>query len=87
MGNLVSDTSAAIRHSDNLKKSAGQLGTINAVSAGTTNHAANSSCCSYYNDILSILQSYSAAAERDAEKIKIIDDSLAAVDNEMASEI
>lgn len=87
MPSLVSDTSVAIQHSNNLKNSAKQLGTINNVDAGETNHAINSSCCNYYNDILSILQSYSTAAEGDAERIKTIDSNFASVDSGMASKI
>lgn len=87
MASLVSDTSVATQHSNDLKNSAKQLGTMSSVSAGTTNHNVNSRCCGYYNDILSILQSYSTAAERDAERIKIIDDNFASIDSGMALEI
>lgn len=87
MASLVSDTSAATQHSNNLKGSAEQLGTISNVSAGITNHGVNSNCCIYYNDILSILQSYSTAAKRDAERIKTIDDNFSSVDSGMASNI
>lgn len=87
MASLVSDTSVATRHSSDLKNSAKQLSTMNSVSAGTTNHNVNSRCCDYYNDILSILQSYSTAAESDAERIKTIDDNFSSVDSGMASNI
>lgn len=87
MTSLISDSSVAIQHSNSLKNSAKQLGTINSVDAGETNHSVNSKCCSCYNDISSILQSYSAAAERDAERIKTIADNLSSVDGGMAAKI
>ncbi len=87
MSSLVSDSSIAIQHSNSLKDSAKQLGTIDPVSAGETNHAINSKCCNYYSDLSSILQSYSTAAERDAERIKTIADNLMSVDEGMAAKI
>lgn len=87
MSDLLSNSSIAIQHSNDLKSSAEQLGTISSVAPGDTNHGVNSSCCSYYTDLSNILGTYSTAAHKDADRIKTIDEKFASVDNEMATEI
>ena len=82
-GYLKSDYDVAVYHSKALKLAAAQLNQMPATGAGETNHGINDICCSIYNETPEILHSYNNAAQRDADRIKSIADTLSGLDLDM----
>ncbi len=80
---LKSEYDVAIYHSKALKAAAVQLSQVPETGAGETNHGINDICCSIYNETPDILQSYYNAAERDADRIKSVADTLLGLDLDM----
>lgn len=81
--NIMSDSVEAALEGMLLKSGTTVLRDISAVGAGSTNHGVNEKGLHNYNNIISILDSYCNAGERDAERIKKIADELDGLDDNM----
>lgn len=84
---LGSDTYVAGSKSAALKTCTEPLRDVPAISAGGTNHGIYNTGCDIYHGISSMLDSYCNAGERDADRIKMVADALADLDNSMRNDM
>lgn len=84
---ITSDCTLAALYCTGLRVAAEQLSNVPIVCAGDTNHGVNDVCCSIYGDARSMAESYYNAAERDADRIVKVADTLAGLDEDMGNEI
>ena len=84
---LWNDCENAQACSDFLKETARQMCSVASVGKGDTNHSVNDTCNSIYSDTISMLDAYCNAAETDANKIKIIANTLCVEDAGMAASL
>ena len=84
---LGSDTYVAGSKSAILKSYTKPLRDVPAISAGSTNHGIYNTGCNIYQGISSMLDSYCNAGERDADRIKMVADALADLDNSMRNDM